>query len=144
MAFLIQPVGYTPQREFAALPNEPIGQILIDTSPGGAINLPTNWYEEKPNTTISQQQLRFIAKTRCNPPLDVSEHRYVWKGYWWGVLNNELDWHLQLNHSETGGDTVDFDLPANMEGSWRIELEILDETAGEERVSGDIIHLDWE
>jgi hypothetical protein len=142
IAFLIQPVGYTPQRSFAALPNEPIGQILIDTDTGTpGIQLPNRWHEEKIQSPISQQTLRFVAKTRSIPALDVSQHKYVWRGYWHDGNNWIAQWDPPFE--EDGQDYTQYQCPVNRKGEWRIEVDVFENTAEQKRVSGDIIHLKW-
>ena len=70
VAFLIQPVGMTPEKVFAELPNELIGQIDVQN--------PLSWHEERP--TITNGQLyTYIARTRPEiPTWERTSYYYRW------------------------------------------------------------------
>ncbi len=97
VAFLIQPVGYTPDRRFAELPNELIGQIDIQD--------PVSWHEERPEVD-NDVSYTYVARTRPEIPSgDRNQYYYRWDFGQYGRTNNGQGsqyaegWGLDTVHS---------------------------------------------
>jgi hypothetical protein len=125
IAFLIQPVGFTPVKDFEPLPSYPnhmIGQIIV--TPRGQ-----DWYEEYQEVTAPTATYCMTAK----PPItDATPYRFIWSfehpsGYQTQVEDGRTTTTHSYQHSEAG--------------AHRVSVDVLDKTQQDKRVSGDIIYV---
>jgi len=126
IAFVIQPVGYTPVKHFAPLPNEYIGQILVDTTTGTTqIDLPGNWHAELTRLTRGVTY-RFVAETKpIIPEAQRSQYRCRW--YFYGIANPSREgWAVNVLYPNAG--------------TFRALLTIEDLQGN--RITGDLIYVE--
>lgn len=117
VAFLIQPAGYTPDRVFAELPNELIGQIDVQNA--------ASWHEEQP-TVVSGSPYTYNARTR--PVIDNPNDYY----YRWTVEDAD-----ETPDSGDGKDSVSVTITGS--GLKKATVDI--ERPEGNRVCGDIIYV---
>lgn len=124
IAFLIQPVGFTPNVLFDPLPNEMIGQIVITPRDDAYC---FHWNDEWP-WVHSDVPLVFRAKT--NPPI-ANPTRY------------KFLWYFEDTGAQPPQDGVDYIAHTYTTyppyGGFRVTVDILDKYQGDMRVSGDLI-----
>jgi len=120
VAFLIQPVGWTPTTTFEALPNggDRIGQIVVSPR--------KEWHDEHPSATTQTLTFTAVTKPRITDP---SRYKFEW---YFGELNPQF----------VVRDGVDYvDHVPSYYGWNKVRLEIKDKWQGDKRVSGDIIYV---
>ena len=135
IALLIQPVGFTPNRSWEALPSFPnhvIGQI--DVSPRGS------WWLEKGLEAPNHSLLSFSVRTK--PQIaNHGPYRYDWYFYYCNSQN-------PIRTIVDGGPQVTLNYgtlieqqPDYFEGKWHmVKVDITERQSGR-RISGDIIHV---
>jgi hypothetical protein len=129
IAFLIQPLGFTPSANFEPLPNEMIGQIVI--SPRDELHC-YKWHDERPEM-LWRTSLTFSAKTK--PPL-TDPTRYKFRWYFEDTGTVVVDGVDEISHTF-------WELPEQGYpkcGYYEVGLDILDKDLQDSRVSGDIIY----
>jgi len=126
IAFLIQPVGFTPSTNFQGLPDQRIGQILIDQAHR------FSWSDEGP--WAYSGPITFTAVTK--PPIsDPWNYRFDWEWYFGDPP--------QLTRvMPDGGDhvTQTFTPPGDCDW-WKVKVDIKERNQPYKRVSGDIIYV---
>ena len=125
VAFLIQPIGLTPNTSFEALPNpgDRIGQIVVS---------PVLRYHDEHTTTRIGTQLTFRAVTKPEiPPQQRTNYIYHW-------AFGDKDY---TEPEGQGLDVVTFSYPDGETCWWKkVELEIMD--LQRKPVSGDIVYIE--
>lgn len=143
MAFLIQPAGYAPDRQFAPIPNEPIGQIVAI----GASKSDNRDIRERP---LIAQSTAYAYEARTKPGLDDSstpgyDERNDYYYYWDFGPHGIIDQGLPTEQIQFYGDWGAYSVPnvTNLGTGWEppVSVGIFKDEAKTQRVSGDIIHV---
>lgn len=128
IAFLIQPVGFTPNIFFDPLPNEMIGQIVITPRDEGHCYL---WKDEIPEV---HQYATLVFTARTKPAIaDPTRYKFIW--------------YFEDTDTEYEQDGVDhithvfYARTGDNQGYYKVSLGILDKYQQDKRVSGDMISV---
>jgi hypothetical protein len=131
VAFLIQPVGFTPRQTFSDLSQEKIGQIEV-TSPYGTL-----WHEEHPTAYITSQPITTVLTftVRVNDDSTTSsQYWYNWKWYRGFETYEDTQSGYGLGRVRRNFTNADRD-------NWKVTVDILDGGPQGNRVCGDMIYM---
>jgi hypothetical protein len=120
MAFLIQPVGFTPNWYFEPLPDEIIGQIEVSPRFG-------DWHEEFQSATTRTVTFTMRTKPAITNPLN---YKFEWN-FGDGSPPQIREGDNQISHTFTGD-----------QSAWHtVKVDIKDKTQQDRRVSGDMLEV---
>lgn len=139
IAFLIQPTGYTPEKQFAPLPNEMIGQIVIEN--------PLTIHEETPGVYTDTLKT-FAFQGKVEQAIDLDECYFRWDfgdGSQYTIPNPWTDPPVKGNAAVSGGTgrapKHEYTGVRGWNNAYEVKVDVYADPQGEQRISGDVIHV---